>query len=48
MNKKEYRGLNLDKIIDKPYTVISTEEALKDVIRIDWGIEENDSLDKKL
>ena len=36
MDKVTYRPLDLKKIQDKKHTVVSSEEALNDVIPIEW------------
>jgi hypothetical protein len=36
MNKK-FRSLDINKLNSKRYTIVSSEEALKDIIPINWS-----------
>lgn len=39
MNDKKYEGLNLNILKSKKSRIISSEEALKDIIPIEWSDE---------
>lgn len=45
MAKNKYKTLNKQKILNKPSRIVSSNEALKDVITINWN--ENDKVKNK-